>query len=360
MTQETIRIKLSTKQKAPLPKSDLLQAVWQLLNDEYLYTDKLNQEEAAYKSLEGMVESLNDPYTTFFRPMKAQNFRNQINGEVTGIGAQVEDKNGILTIVTPLRGSPAEKAGLLPGDEILKADDFSLSGIGFLEAIERVRGPKGTTVKLLIRRSGNELTITVTRDTVTVPEIEITIQEGVGIVKIMQFGGSTDKTLRGEMQALQDKKVKGIILDLRNNPGGLAHAAVTVVSNFVPRGSLVYVAKSKTGSEEYATEDLPTIEATTPVVLLINGGSASASEIVAGALQDHKRATLVGEKTFGKGTVQAVLQFQDLSGLKMTIAEWFTPKGRKIDKVGIEPDVQVPYNSERDEQMIKALELLRR
>ena len=360
MTQETIKIKLSTKEKAPLPKSDLMQAVWQLLNDEYLYTDKLNQEEAAYKSLEGMVESLNDPYTTFFRPVKAQNFRNQINGEVTGIGAQVEDKNGILTIVTPLRGSPAEKAGLLPGDEILKADDFSLSGIGFLEAIERVRGPKGTTVKLLIRRSGNELTITVTRDTVTVPEIEITIQENIGIVKIMQFGGNTDKTLRGEMQALHDKKVKGIVLDLRNNPGGLAHAAVTVVSNFVPRGSLVYVAKSKTGSEEYATEDLPTIEATTPVILLINGGSASASEIVAGALQDHKRATLVGEKTFGKGTVQAVLQFQDLSGLKMTIAEWFTPKGRKIDKVGIEPDVKVVYSVERDDQMVKALELLRR
>ncbi|TSC60001.1 MAG: carboxyl-terminal processing protease [Candidatus Peregrinibacteria bacterium Greene0416_62] len=361
MTSQTIRIKLPVKEKTTVvPKSDILQTVWQLINDEYLYQDKVSADEAAYGAIEGMVESLDDPYTTFFRPVKAQNFRNQIKGEVTGIGAQVEDKAGVLTIVTPLRGSPAEKAGLLPGDEILAADDVSLAGLSFLDAVEKVRGPKGSTVKLTIRRNGTELSVSVMRDIVTVPEIEVTMQEGVGIVRIMQFGQATDTKLRAEMEKLALSKPKGVILDLRNNPGGLEHAATMVVSNFLPKGSIVSIIKSRTSSEEHKTADHPTFDVTVPLVLLINGGSASASEIVAGALQDTKRAILVGEKTFGKGTVQAVLQFNDQSSLKLTIAEWLTPLGRKIDKVGIEPDIKVVYSTERDEQMLKALDLLRR
>lgn len=361
MTTQTIRIKLPTKEKTTVvPKQDILQTVWQLINDEYLYTDNVKADEAVYGAIEGMVKSLDDPYTTFFRPVKAENFRNQIKGEVTGIGAQVEDKSGILTVVTPLRGSPAEKAGLLPGDEILAADGVSLSGIGFLESVEKVRGPKGSTVKLTVRRNGTEFTVSVMRDVVTVPEIEITMQEGVGIVQIMQFGQATDTKLRSEMEKLAATKPKGVILDLRNNPGGLEHAATMVVSNFLPKGSIVSIIKSRSSTNEHRTSDHPTFDATVPLVLLVNGGSASASEIVAGALQDAKRATLVGEKTFGKGTVQAVLQFNDQSSLKITIAEWLTPLGRKIDKTGIEPDVNVGYSTERDEQLLKALELLRR
>lgn len=361
MTTTTIHVKLPTKERTTVvPKSDILQSVWQLINDEYLYTDKVEADKAAYGAIEGLVNSLDDPYTTFFRPAKAENFRNQIKGEVTGIGAQVEDKAGVLTIVTPLRGSPAEKAGLLPGDEILAADDVSLAGLSFSDAVEKVRGPKGSTVKLTIRRSGNEMTVSVVRDVVTVPEIEITTQEGVAVVRLMQFGQATDTKLRADMETLAATHPKGVILDLRNNPGGLAHAATMVVSNFLPEGSLVYIAKQRTDTEEYRTADHPTFDPTVPLVILINGGSASASEIVAGALQDAKRGKLVGEKTFGKGTVQAVLQFTDQSSLKMTIAEWFTPLGRKIDKVGIEPDIKVPYSTERDEQLLKALELLRR
>ena len=361
MTTQTIRIKLPPKEKTTVvPKSDILQTVWQLINDEYLYTDKVSADEAAYKAIEGMVESLDDPYTTFFRPVKAQNFRNQIKGEVTGIGAQVEDKSGILTVVTPLRGSPAEKAGLLPGDEILAADGVSLAGLGFLEAVEKVRGPKGSTVKLTIRRNGTEFTVSVMRDVVTVPEIEISMQEGIAIVRIMQFGQTTDTKLRSEMEKLAATQPKGVILDLRNNPGGLEHAATMVVSNFLPKGSVVSIIKSRNSTEEHRTVDHPTFDATVPLVLLINGGSASASEIVAGALQDTKRAKLVGEKTFGKGTVQAVLQFTDQSSLKITIAEWLTPLGRKIDKVGIEPDIKGEYSTQRDEQLLRALELLRR
>lgn len=359
---QVIRVQLTPQQKTKtvIPKSEILQTVWQLINDEYIYQDKVRADEAAYRAIEGMVQSLDDPYTTFFRPVKAQNFRSQIKGEVTGIGAQVEDKSGVLTIVTPLRGSPAEKAGLLPGDEIIAADGVSLAGIGFLEAIEKVRGPKGSSVQLTIRRNGTEWTVSVVRDVVTVPEIQITLQEGVGIVRIMQFGQTTDTKLRAEMAKIAEMHLKGIILDLRNNPGGLEHAATMVLSNFLPKGSTVSIIKSRDASEEHKTEEAPTIPADVPLVLLINGGSASASEIVAGALQDTKRATLVGEKTFGKGTVQAVLQFNDLSSLKITIAEWLTPLGRKIDKVGIAPDITVEYSTQRDEQLLRALELLRR
>ena len=358
---QVIRISIPKKKgSAVIPKSDIMQAVWQLINDEYLYQEKVKSDEAAYSAIEGMVQSLDDPYTTFLRPAKAQNFRSQIKGEVTGIGAQVEDKSGILTIVTPLTGSPAERAGLLPGDEILAADGTSLTGIGFLEAVERVRGPKGSSVRLRIRRSGSEFDVSVQRDIVTVPEVEVKMQDGVGIVKLMQFGQATDTKLRAEMQQLHEKKPKGIILDLRNNPGGLEHAAGVVVSNFVPKGTVVTMIKSKDRSEEHRTEEDQIIDPKIPVVVLVNGGSASASEIVAGALQDHGRATIVGEKTFGKGTVQAVLQFSDLSSLKITIAQWLTPKGRAIDKIGIIPDVVVQYSTERDEQLLKALELLRR
>jgi carboxyl-terminal processing protease len=358
---QVVRIQVPKKGNgAVVPKSDIMQAVWQIINDEYLYQEKVKQDDAAYAAIEGLVQSLGDPYTTFLRPVKAQNFRSQIKGEVTGIGAQVEDKSGILTIVTPLTGSPAERAGLLPGDEILAADGVSLTGIGFLEAVEHVRGPKGTNVKLRIRRAGSEFDVSVQRDVVTVPEVDVKFQDGVGIVKLMQFGQATDTKLRVEMQDLHKKNPRGIILDLRNNPGGLEHAAGVVVSNFVPKNTLVTIIKSNGASEEHRTEEEPTVDPAVPLVLLVNAGSASASEIVAGALQDIGRATLVGEKTFGKGTVQAVLQFSDLSSLKITVAQWLTPKGRAIDKIGITPDVVVPYSTERDEQMLKAMELLRR
>jgi len=360
-TRQVIRITIpKSKGTAVVPKNDILQSVWQIINDEFLYQDKVKQEEAAYGAIEGMVQSLGDPYTTFLRPVKAQNFRSQIKGEVTGIGAQVEDRSGVLTIVTPLTGSPAEHAGLLPGDEILSADGVSLTGIGFLEAVERVRGPKGTSVRLRIRRGGSEFDVSVQRDVVSVPEIDVRMQDGVGIVKLMQFGHGADTKLRSELEALAAKKPRGIVLDLRNNPGGLEHAAGVVVSNFVPKNTPFSIIKSSGSTEEHRTEAEPTIDPAMPLIVLVNGGSASASEIVAGALQDFARATIVGEKTFGKGTVQALLQFADQSSLKITIAQWLTPKGRVIDRVGIVPDVTVPYSTERDEQMLKAMELLRR
>lgn len=356
-TSQTIRITLGTKgqSSSSLPKEALLQTLWKLIQDEYLYEDNINSDAAAYAAAAAMMQSLGDPYSIFMKPVDSREFQSQFDGSVTGIGAQVEYVDGFLTIVTPLPGSPAEKAGLQPSDQILSADGVSIVNIGFYDAVEKIRGPKGTSVKLRIRRSGSEFDVTVERAAVVVPEVDISWQGKVAVVKILQFGTTTDTKLRGVMMKIEEQKPQGIILDLRNNPGGLLHAADQVVSNFVPLGTTVAQIRSKNSLRNETTDQQPTVDAATPLVVLVNGGSASASEIVAGALQDTKRATLVGQKTFGKGTVQEVLQFNDQSAIKMTVAEWLTPNGRHINKLGIEPDIAV---EDAAAQLSKALELI--
>ncbi|MDD4627794.1 MAG: S41 family peptidase [Candidatus Peribacteraceae bacterium] len=358
----TIRIEFKSPGSQPageLPKSQILEALWKIVNDDYLYSDKISQEDAAYRAAEGLVESLNDPYSTFFRPATARNFQTRINGEISGIGAQVEDRAGVLTIVTPLTGSPAEKAGLKPNDEILSVDGVSIVGLPYEEAVDKVRGPKGSPVKLHIRRNGSEFDVSVIRDMIKVPEIDVKWREQIAVVQLMQFGKLTDTDLRSIMQDVAKKKPLGVILDLRNNPGGLLHAADVVVSNFLPVGSPVSIIKSRTGEKTEVTDLPATIDASVPMVVLVNKGSASASEIVAGALQDAGRATVVGEQSFGKGTVQEILEFSDHSSLKLTIAEWLTPKRRKIDGIGVKPDIIVPA-SERDDQLLKAVDIIKR
>jgi len=354
-----LRVKTSPSTQS-LPNEEITNTIWQLINKEYLYSDKIKPDESGWKAAEGMVNTLNDPYTQFMRPASTKSFQSQLQGEVTGIGAQVDQKAGVLTIVSPLPGSPAEKAGLLPGDEILAADDVKLTGLGFEEAVSKVRGPRGTQVKLHIRRNGNEMDITVTRDTIKIPEIEITWQNGIAVIKLMQFGETTDNNLRTMMKDVQKENPKGLILDLRNNPGGLLHAAGVVISNFIPKGTIYAKIHGKEEITTEKTEDDPTINTAVPLMVLVNKGSASASEITAGALQDLGRATVIGEQTYGKGTVQQVWRFNDGSSFKMTVAEWKTPDGRKIDGVGIKPDIETDQTKgARDETLLKALELLR-
>jgi len=355
---QTIRIDMRSG-RSSLPKTEILETIWQLLNDEFLYEENINADEAAYKAAEAIVRSLSDPYTTFLRPAGISNLNTQIDGEVSGIGAQVEQKDGILTIVSPLRKSPAEKAGLLPNDQILEADGVSLTDLEFMDAVNYIRGEQGTTVTLRIRRSGNEFDVNVIRGVVKVPEVEIVWQGDVCVVHLLQFGRTTETQLREALMDVQKQDPSGVVLDLRNNPGGLLHAATTVVSNFVSKGTTVAQIHTRDGIRTDATEFTPTISMDVPLVVLVNEGSASASEIVAGALQDASRAIVVGTTTFGKGTVQQVVQFNDDSGLKMTIAEWRTPLGRTINDVGIEPDVVVEYDVDRDVQLKRALELLR-
>ncbi len=347
-----------TTTASELPKAQILETLWKIIEQDYLHADVIDADDTAYNAAEAIVKSLGDPYSTFYRPAGSRAFQSRIQGEVSGIGAQVEDREGVLTIVTPLSNSPAEKVGLKPNDQIIAVDGKSLLDLPYEEMVDHVRGPKGSVAKLRIRRSGTEFDVEVTRDTIKVPEIEIKWQEDIAVVKLMQFGKLSETDLRPEMKHIQDQNPRGVILDLRSNPGGLLHAATVVASNFLPKGSGVATIRSRTGERTERTEDEPTIKPSVPLIVLVNGGSASASEIVAAALQDTKRATILGEQTFGKGTVQEVLEFSDKSSLKLTIAEWLSPLGHKIDGLGVEPDVVVP-SAERDEQMTRAISLLK-
>jgi len=356
--QITISIPGSTS-TVTLPKQQLMEAIWEIITRDYLHSDKINTEEAAYKAIEAIVDSLGDPYTTFFRPVTASDFQSQIKGEVSGIGAQIESRNGVITVVSPIPGSPAERAGISAGDEILEANGTPLTGLGADKAVTFIRGERGTYVQLKIRRSGTELMVTVQRDVISIPEIQVTWQGDIAIVKLVQFGETTDKQIRSVFADIAKKNPHGVILDLRNNGGGLLSAADTAVSNFLQKGSVVAQVQSRSDLTEERTESDPTLDPNTKVVVLVNKGSASASEIVAGALQDMKRATIVGVQTFGKGTVQEVIGFRTGEALKITIAEWLTPLGRKLEGIGVEPDIKVELTSGRDEQLQKALDILR-
>jgi C-terminal peptidase prc len=357
----TIRIRTSraVQQKTNLPKKEILEAIWQLIQSDYIHADKLDENELGYSAAEAMVKSLGDRYSSFMRPVTAQDFKTRIDGEVTGIGAQVEDRDGVLTIVAPLKGSPADRANLKAGDQILEVNGESLKGLNLNEAVAKVRGPKGSEVALLIRRGGAEFKVSVVRDTVRIAEVTVSWHGKISIVEVAQFGKTTQNELRGLMTRVMDENPTGIVIDLRNNPGGLLDAAEIMVSNFLPKGSTVAQIKSRSKTFDRKTVNEPIVPDNVPLVVLVNGGSASASEIVAGALSDAGRAKIVGTKTFGKGTVQELLQFNDLSSLKITVAEWLTPSGRKIDGIGLTPDIIV-QPSDRDEQLRRALDLLRR
>ncbi len=357
---QTIHVTIpASSNSATLPKRELMEAVWQIINRDYVHSDKIDSEEAAYKAIEALVNSLNDPYTTFFRPSVASDFQSQIKGELSGIGAQVESQSGAIIVVTPLPGSPAEKAGILPGDQIVEANGTVLTGLTIDKAVSYIRGEKGTYVTLKILRKKNPITIQVMRDAISIPEISVSWQGDIAVVKLVQFGDTTLNRIRSVFTDIAKKNPHGIILDLRNNGGGLLSAADTVVSSFVPRASVVAKVVGKNESTLEKTQEDAVVDPNTKMVVLVNKGSASASEITAGALQDYNRATIVGNVTFGKGTVQEVVGFRSGEAIKLTIAEWLTPLGRKIDGIGVKPDVVIDKTTERDEQMQKALEILR-
>lgn len=354
-TAPTIHINVIPKPRTGSGNTDL-DAVKKLLQQQYLYQDKLKN--ATGTGAQSLVQSVNDPYTVYFPPAQNQMFQQQIAGEVIGIGVQINGRQNGLQVVEALPGSPAEKAGVLPGDLITAVNDTQLAGLSYEDQVLAVRGPKGSVAKLHIIRNSTTMDITVTRDSVKVPEVTTTKDGNIAVMKISQFGDITDNEIRDDLTKVAADSPRALIIDLRNNPGGLLDAADLLMSGFLPNGSVVANIHAKDGdSKEYTTGD-PIIPADLPVMVLVNKDSASAAEIVAGAFQDYKRATIVGETSYGKGTVQQLVEFQDGSSLKMTIAEWRTPKDRKIDKIGVIPDVVVDSSQDPDAAMTKALQLL--
>ncbi len=322
-----------------------------------------------YGALAGLVSGLEDPYSIFMNPELANEFNNELEGTFDGIGAEIGIRNNNLVIVAPLASSPAERAGLKPGDRIIGIDGLDTTGMAVDYAVTLIRGQRGTEVTLAILSNGNtepkEIKIIREKIVIRVVQTELKKMEDgrkIAYIKVVHFAADTDEKFRSAWQQLKSQGAEAIILDLRNNPGGYLDQAVALASHWVTSGTVVKEKIPEQGYQDYASigpGDLNEL----PTVVLVNGGSASASEIVTGALQDWELATIVGEKTFGKGSVQDLQEFADGSAVKLTIAKWFTPQERSIDQTGLTPDIVVErtrddIEADKDPQLEAALDLL--
>ena len=324
-------------------------------------------------AIAGMVASLGDPYTTYLDEKSNNELSNQLAGKLSGIGIEIGIKNNRLTVVAPIDGTPAAKAGLRAGDIVVSIDGQDTSSMTVDEAVTKIRGEKGTQVKLGIIHPGSSVQdITITRDDITVPSVSYEIKSNnIGYIKIRTFGSDTATQIENISSEFASKGVKAVVIDVRDNPGGYLDSAVKISSEFLKEGVIVKE-KSRNSKDKTFTTSGNGKLTNVPVIILVNGGSASASEILAGALHDNDRATLVGEKTFGKGSVQEIVCLKEgglsissnckSDSLKVTVAHWYTPDGINISKEGIKPDVEVKltnedYNANLDPQLVKALEV---
>lgn len=343
--------------------------VWGILKDKYVDKSKLDARELFYGAIDGMLAATKDPYTTFFSPKENQEFNESISGTFEGIGAEMAIRDDVLTIIAPLEGTPAEKAGLFSGDKVVKIDDVVSSSYSLDEAVKHIRGEKGTQVKLTIFREGEEETrdILVTRDVILVKSVRFEMKENdIAYIRVSRFGDDTEKEFKNAVKETLAKKAKGLVIDLRNNPGGFLDTAVALASTALPSGKTVVIEEDSEGKRKEIKSRGGDSLSSLPTVILINQGSASASEILAGALRDNRdNVTLIGKKSFGKGSVQELISVSSDTAVKITVARWLTPSGKQIHNVGIVPDIEVGLSSEdleqkRDPQLDKALEELKK
>ena len=339
--------------------------VWDELKKDYVDKDKMKDKELFYGAIRGMVASVGDPYTIFMDPQIAQEFSNDLAGTFSGIGTEIGIRHDILTVVAPLDGSPADSAGIKAGDKIYAINGTSTMGMSIDDAVRRIRGAKGTEVTLTIVRNGLDKAkdFKIIRDNIVVKSVKTKEKDGMFIIEVSNFNNDTMDLFNKAVTQAVELNPKGIILDLRNNPGGYLETAIDMASEWVEDGIIVSEKFSDTKKNDFSARGRARLKDFKTIVL-VNQGSASASEIVSGALKDHKKATIMGKQTFGKGSVQSLNQFTDGSSLKVTIAKWLTPNGDCINEIGIKPDVEVDLkpediNAEKDPQMDKAFEILK-
>ncbi|MBN8190622.1 S41 family peptidase [Bacillus sp. NTK074B] len=349
------------------------------LNEDY-YKD-LDEDTLVNGAINGMIDSVGDPFSDYMNEEEAKKFEESISSSFEGIGAEIQEKEGYISIVSPIKGSPAEKAGLQPNDIVTKVDDKSIQGMSVTDAVLLIRGEKGTKVTLTIQRPGQDkpMEVTITRDEIPIETVYAEMKDnGVAEIQITSFSENTYKELTDALNEMNGKGMKKLVLDLRQNPGGLLNQAVKISNLFVPEGEVLFqVEDSKGKIEKYVSESGQKVDV--PTAVLVDEGSASAAEILSAAVSESNDIPLIGTKTFGKGTVQTAETFKDGSNMKFTTAKWLTPKGNWIHEKGIKPDVEVkmpdyaqlPYiNPDKEmkeedlsdgvktaEQMLKALEI---
>ena len=307
------------------------------------YVEETKTKDLVYGAVRGMLAGL-DPHSSYMTPDMYKEMQVETKGEFGGLGIQIGIKNNRLTVIAPIEDTPAFKAGIEAGDVITKVDDTPTKDLTLMEAVQKMRGPKGTNVALEVAREGNEtpLLFTLTRDTIKIQSVRGKVLEGTtGYVRINQFQESTPEDLSRTLNDLSDKNIQGLILDLRNNPGGLLTAAVGVSEQFLESGKLVVSIKGRNGRKDEYRARSSSQQHQYPMIVLVNQGSASASEIVAAAMQDWGKAVIIGKTTFGKGSVQTILPLSDGSGLRLTTAKYYTPKGESIHSIGVKPDIVV-------------------
>jgi carboxyl-terminal processing protease len=343
--------------------------VWKRLENIYVDPSKLDYAKMTWGSMQGLAQSLDDPYTQYLPPKENKAATEDLNGAFFGVGIELGYRDNTLAVIAPIAGSPADRAGVAAGDLILhikdekKNIDLDTQGMTLPTAVTHIRGEKGTNVVLTLYREGGAKSFeqTITRDEIIVPSVELKFIEKNGKkiahLELHKFGGRTDREWLASVDEILVKKPAGVILDLRNNPGGYLDGAVFVASEFLTSG-VVVKQEGRESSETYSVDRKGSLT-TIPLVVLVNKGSASASEITAGALQDSRRAQVIGEQSFGKGTVQEVQDLSDGSSLHVTVAKWILPSGRWIGKEGVMPDVKIEDDLETkdiDEQLEKAVE----
>lgn len=345
--------------------------IWGLLKTQYV-DESVNDVDLFYGAIEGMVAGLGDPYSVYFPPEEAKEFAEGLSGEFEGIGAEIGLEDEQLTIIAPLPQSPAEQAGLRPGDKIFAIDGEDTAGITVDKAVSKIRGPRGTTVTLSVYHDGADQIedVSIVRQTINVPTLISEMKENdIAYIRISYFNDETSREFDRAVTELLMNAPKGVILDMRSNPGGFLDASVRIASEWLPAGALVVEERGRAvGTKRHVSNGSHRFDAL-PTVVLVDEGTASGSEIVAGALQDHERAVVVGRQTFGKGSVQNFEVLPDGSAIKLTVAKWYTPQGRQITEDGIVPDEIIeiePEALERDENgtiidpdVTRALNILR-
>lgn len=341
--------------------------VWAVLKDKYVDKENLDARKLFYGAIDGMLAATGDPYTTFFSPEENQEFKEDISGTFEGIGAELGMRDNVPTVIAPLEGTPAEAAGILPGDKILRVNDESTSGLSLDETVDKIRGPEGSEVTLNIYREGDEEArdIVIKRGVIVVKSVRFEMKEnGIAYIRLSRFGDDTVRDFTAAARQARENGAQSLVLDLRNNPGGYLEGAVEIGSLMLPENKVVVLEEDGHGKRTEMKTKGGDILSHLPTVVLINEGSASASEILSGALRDNREnVTLVGRTSFGKGSVQELISVGRNTAVKVTVARWLTPNGDQINEVGITPDREVRLSAEdrgagKDPQLDEAVKIL--